>query len=298
MVSLQRVGGRGIECDCSYLWAAEWLGKLSSIRLAERLGVQKRNMRRSIADNVGACLGPSGGKHSRCAWIDQVRLAFASSTSRGVLVEGYTPAEHDTKWSHAVAQWQSVCHQLTAKSAANAQPMTFPFGDTLDVCALFFRGSRLVADIRHSLDAIYNQVTSPPCSLLQTVVDDRAALSSWDSAVHSGLNTTGGMRFAYWTRSAPATHTSTSPAFKCPLSKDCCRSGTSPGILSPPLSCVFLHYFRLFLPPSLPSSHFFRPLFFLLFPPSPFSLCIQRGCEHQIMLSLSQPLTVPIHLLS
>lgn len=112
----------GVACDVSTSWAAEWLGKLAAVRLALALGVPPHQLHLSIADNLAASVAPDGGRPSRCAWLDLVRVAFAALIGPTPLQEAYTPATHDTGWSHSAASWQAECDALAAKGAAAARP--------------------------------------------------------------------------------------------------------------------------------------------------------------------------------
>ncbi len=75
-----------------------------------------------IADNIAASIAPDGGRPSGCAWLDLIRISFA--TLAGPIREAYTPATHDTGWSHKAASWQAQCDALAALGAAAAQPLT------------------------------------------------------------------------------------------------------------------------------------------------------------------------------
>ena len=83
-------------------WAAEWIGKLEGLLLADRLGVPLAALQWSIADNVSACLGATGGRSSGPPLIDQVRLSFAERVG-ATINEAFIPAQHDTHWTGLAA---------------------------------------------------------------------------------------------------------------------------------------------------------------------------------------------------
>ncbi len=112
----------GVICDVSTSWAAEWLGKMAAVRLALAVGVPPQQLQLSIADNLAASLAPDGGRPSRCAWLDRIRIAFAAITAPTPLREAYTPATHDTGWSHTAASWQAQCDTLAEKGTNAAHP--------------------------------------------------------------------------------------------------------------------------------------------------------------------------------
>ena len=63
--------------DCPSSLAVEWVGKMEGALLAGRLGVPESALAFAVADNVSASLGPDGGRPSRCAWVDALRLCYA-----------------------------------------------------------------------------------------------------------------------------------------------------------------------------------------------------------------------------
>ena len=93
----------GFACTGGSSWAAEWLGKLAAVLLALSLGVDPGRWRWSVADNIAAVLGRDGGPPGGGGWPDAVRLAFARLTAGSGVVEAFTPAEHDTRWSSPAA---------------------------------------------------------------------------------------------------------------------------------------------------------------------------------------------------
>ena len=221
----------GVSCDISYSHAAEWAGKLAALQLADSLGIPKEQWQWSIADNMSACIGADGGRPSRAPWIDAIRLAFASLSSQSPLQEGYTPAAHNTGWTHFASELQAVCDTLAAAGAKSAQPFHYPFPSLLDGRALLFRCGRIVVDTRHTLDGIYHQEHASPLHQLTQSLPDYSVLPSWQTTVLSADISPSAMRLAFWLRTSPHTHLSSSVVFHCPVCSVPC-SGWGAHLLS------------------------------------------------------------------
>lgn len=166
----------GTSCDVSYSWAAEWAGKLAAAQLATSVGIPNHRWRLSVADNISATLGPDGGKPSRSPVIDAIRLAFAKMVAGSHVMEAYTPAEHNTGWSHTLSAWQAECHDLAASGSRDVNPWSYPFPDVLGGCALLFCDGRLVLDVGHTMDRLYCATLPSPLALLATLIPDTSAL--------------------------------------------------------------------------------------------------------------------------
>jgi hypothetical protein len=221
----------GVVCDISTSWAAEWLGKLAAVRLALAIGVPPHHLHLSIADNIATSLSPGGGRPSRSAWLDLIRLSYAAHTGPTPLLEAYTPATHDTGWSHCAASWQAHSDTLAAKGSASARPFTFPFADVLADCALFFRSGSLLLDLTQSMDKIYAEALVPSITMLGTLAHDPSALPAWSQIVSRGALSPGSLRFACWIRASPSMHLSADPVFWCPLCAAPCTGWGNSGMV-------------------------------------------------------------------
>lgn len=220
----------GVMCDCSYSWAAEWLGKWCAFSLARLARVPPDSIYWSAADNVSAAVSTDAGRPSKCVWIDQIRLAFAQQMPSH-LQEGFVPAEHDTHSAHAVAKWQAVCHELANRGSAVALPNSYPYPGVLDGLALLFRQGRLVVNVAHSMASVYNELHMDERVLSLVARTDNVALCAWASFVEEGSPSAGTLRFVYWMRSAPVMHVACDTSFKCSLCNlSCCGWGVHPGI--------------------------------------------------------------------
>jgi hypothetical protein len=167
----------------------------------------------SIADNVSATLGLDGGRPSSSPWIDLIRLAFARTATASPLQEGFTPAAHDTRWSHFSANLQALCDSLAARGAADARPLTYPFpAITADTCFLFHH-QHLVADISTALDAAYDACHPLPAAITPSI--PCPPHHAWRHAVESNQIASAGLRFAFLARSALLLPTIPKPKFHC-----------------------------------------------------------------------------------
>ena len=107
-------------------------------------------------------LGGDGGTPSRCPWLDSIRIAFAKIATASAMHEAFTPATHDTGWSHNIACLQGRCHELAAAGVLTSKLYTYPFADVLGECALLYRQGRLVVDLNPGFCGAARSPASPP----------------------------------------------------------------------------------------------------------------------------------------
>ena len=189
--------------DIATSWSAEWCGKLAAIRLALQLSIPSSSITWSIADNVSATLGHDGGRPSSSPVVDRVRLAFAAALAGSGAGEGFTPAEHDSRWTHLVARLQSTCHDLAAAGVRLSLPLRVPFLDLHSDSALLLRGGRLALAPTASLDKLYAELhPSPPVALPLPVGCDYG-YRRWAELVETNALTPGSLRLAALLRAAP-----------------------------------------------------------------------------------------------
>jgi hypothetical protein len=108
----------GFSCHNGTSWAAEWLGKVAAVRLALQPCIPQTHLRWAIADNISATHGSDGGRPSRCPWIDERRIWYASILATSELRVGYTPAEHDHHRQSLAAHWQAATHALATQGGS------------------------------------------------------------------------------------------------------------------------------------------------------------------------------------
>ena len=118
------------------------------------------------------------------------------------LQAGFTPATHDSGWTHIVSQLQAQCDRLAATGASVASPRSIPFKDLHHDTAVTLRRGVLVLSLADSLDAIYDAAHPAPVhpSADPPVCD--AAYLTWSAAVESGSLSPGAMRAAAVLRAA------------------------------------------------------------------------------------------------
>ena len=94
----------GVCCHRATSWAAEWLGRLAALQLAELVGIPREQWAFLIADSTSASVGRDGGRPSSSSLVDAVRLAIASHLGSSPVIESFMPAQHDTGWSSLPAE--------------------------------------------------------------------------------------------------------------------------------------------------------------------------------------------------
>ena len=140
--------------DCPSSWAAEWVRKIEGALLAGRLSVPESALAFAVADNILATLGADGGRPSRCAWVDALRLGNAGVCTRPGLLEIFTLAQPDTLWTGPLAEWHRLAKTGPPPVATTCRPSPEVVTDT----ALYHRGGRLVLSLEASLDAAYDDL--------------------------------------------------------------------------------------------------------------------------------------------
>ena len=194
--------------DIATSWAAEWCGKLAAIRLASLLSVPPSSVAWSIADNVSATLGTDGGRPSNSPLVDRIRLAFAAALAGSGAGEGFTPAEHDSGWTHLVARLQSSCHDLAATGARLGRPLSIPFPDLHSESVLLFRSGRVAVAPSASLDRLYAELHPSPPAALPLPESCDYGYRRWAELAETNTLTPGSLRLAALLRAAPLFPTS------------------------------------------------------------------------------------------
>lgn len=147
--------------------------------------------------------------------------------------EGYTPAQHNSRRTDALALWQAECDSLAASGAAAARLHTVPFPDVLHDFAVVFHAGRMVVSLSHTAKSLYTAHRPTSSSSTAAGADDDAALLAWQRVVESNDVPSGGLRFAYWIRGAAHTHTSATADFHPAR-----RAPPSPADIIPPLVII------------------------------------------------------------
>ena len=129
-------------------------------------------------------------------------------------------------WKHASSRWQSLCHDLAAMGTQSATANSYPFPGPTGSAAFILHHGSLVVSMRRVMDILYREARPIPATILPTLASDDKAFKAWRQMIGQGSVTNGGLRFAFWLRSAPAMHRAASHVFHCPLcSAPCCSWG-------------------------------------------------------------------------
>ena len=131
--------------------------------------------------------------------------------------EGFTPAQHDTHWTHIVAELQARCDVLAAAGAAEATTLTLPFCDLHHDTSLLFRQGHLVLNWTATADRIYADLHPPPAAAVPLLAAGSApsAGRSWARIVESNTLTPGALRLAAVLRAAPLLPVVSGAPFQC-----------------------------------------------------------------------------------
>ena len=145
--------------------------------------------------------------------------AFAQRTGTSSLQEGYTPAQHDTRWTGTIAELQAMCDVLATRGVQEGGALCLPFADLHASSALLIRRGALVLDIVSSLDKVYSSLRPPPVAALPILasVEISPAGRSWERIVRSNRLPPGALRLAALLRAAPLLPVVESTPFHCRL---------------------------------------------------------------------------------